>query len=159
MLDPKLIRNDPEKVKEALGMRRCDTSVLDDYLKRDEEWRKKLFDLEQKKRIINEVSGQIAKEKKEGKDASLKIKEMGQLSNEIKGLNTEVSNEEILVRIRLLNIPNIPDAGVPAGRESFENKVIRTRGEPQKFSFAAKSHDEIGEQLGILDFKRAAQLS
>lgn len=107
----------------------------------------------------NRTSSHIARLKKESKDASSLISEMKKVSEEIKRLEEEFREvEEGLKRI-LLNIPNIPHASVPEGKDSEDNVEIRRFGEKPKFSFTPKPHWEIGRKLGILDFERAAKIA
>lgn len=159
MLDPKFIRSEPEKVKKALSDRGADTALLDDFLAVDSKWRAKTAEYETLKSTQNQVSSEIALLKREKKDASELLSRMKdtaektrQLSEDLKALDSELES-------RALYIPNIPSDKTPVGKDESQNTEVRKWGEPKKFDFSAKSHDEIGEKLGILDFKRAAKIS
>lgn len=159
MLDPKLIRSNPEIVRATLEKRGADPSLLKNFLDADELWRKKLFEFEQIKSRQNEISAQIAKAKKTGEDTEKLFLEVKKIAEELKSKNVEIKMlEEKACDIALL-IPNILSDTTPIGKDPSDNKEIRRWGEARKFSFAPKSHDEIGEKLGILNFKQAAKMS
>ena len=159
MIDAKLIRNEPEKVRKALESRNADPSLLASFIEADEEWRKKLAVLESMKSGQNQVSEQIAKLKKEKQDASALLKEMKELAGQIKELASEVSVLEAKANDLLLYIPNMPSEKTPSGKDDTYNVEVRRWGTIPKFDFPIKPHDQIGEQLGILDFKQGAKLS
>jgi len=97
--------------------------------------------------------------KREGKDASSLIREMKDVSDEIKKKEDDFKDLEEKINNILLNIPNIPHESVPVGEDEGGNKELRKSGKKPEFSFEPKPHWEIGEKLGILDFKRAAKLA
>lgn len=147
MLDINLIRKSPEIVKTALKNRSLNPGLADDFLARDEEWRKLTQDLDQSRARLNQLSKERNIE--EGKRTKENVKK---LENEIKAV--ELKREEILYQF-----PNIPANDVPIGRDATGNKVIRTWGTIPKFDFAAKDHVQIGESLGIIDIERASKVT
>jgi seryl-tRNA synthetase len=158
MLDIKLVRSDPDKVR--IGMNKRGAKVpLDDFLKLDEERRKKLTEVEQLKSKRNIVSKEVGRLKAQGRDATELIKEMQDEGDRIQKLDGEIRTIEDKLQEILLVIPNIPHESVPVGKDETENKVIRGWGEPRQFNFTPKSHDEVGVGLGIMDFERAAKIS
>ena len=159
MLDPKLLRSEPDRVKEALNKRGAASSIVDKYLEADSAWREKTAALEKKQSRLNAVSDEIGLLKREKKPAEKLIAEMKQLSGEIKRSDEELRGLQAASRNVALLIPNLPHSSVPAGKDSNDNKVLRVFGEPGKFDFKPKPHWEVGEKLGILDFKSAARLS
>jgi len=107
----------------------------------------------------NKVSGDIAKLKREGKDASSLIEEMGKLASSVKEMELRATEAEAEVTKMLLTFPNKLHASVPFGKSVEENKEIKKTGEPKKFLFKPKEHWEIGEKLGLLDFERAGKVT
>jgi seryl-tRNA synthetase len=158
MLDVKLVRSKPDLVREAMAKRGA-AVPLDQFLKIDEERRKKLVEVEQLKSRRNSVSKEVGRLKAGGQDASALIKEMQEVGERIAGLDQEVRNLEEQLEQILLLIPNIPHASVPVGKDETQNQLVRTWGEPRRFDFAPKAHDELGAALGIMDFERAAKIS
>jgi seryl-tRNA synthetase len=159
MLDIKLIRENPEKVKEGLKKKRADLSLVDDVLTLDKKRRDLLGEVEKLKAENNKVSGEIAKMKREGKDAASVISEMKQLSDRIKSFDVELMKVDEDLRLKMLYIPNMPDASVPVGDDEKANVVARLWGTKPAFDFKPKPHWEIAEYLNILDDKRAAKVT
>lgn len=159
MLDVKRIRNNPDELRQALIKRGEDTSKLDRFLEMDEKRRELLYKVENLKKLRNEESEEIAKLKKEGKDASEKIKEMKEVSQKIKDIEAELGKIEDDLYNLLLTIPNIPHESVPVGKSGEDNVEVRRWGEPTKFDFEPKPHWELGENLGILDFPTASKVT
>jgi len=159
MLDIKLIRQNPEIVRDALARRGEDDAVLDEVLAVDEERRKLIYEVEQLKKRRNEVSDEIARVKKSGGDATDAILEMRDVSAKIKEMDDSVRALDEKLTSLLLAIPNIPHSSVPTGKDESENVEIRRWGTPRKFDFEPKPHWELGVDLGILDFERAAKIT
>lgn len=158
MLDIKRIRANKEEVIEGLKGRSGNFSI-DEVLELDEKRRSLIADVEAKKAEQNKVSKMIPSLKKEGKDTSEIMEEMKALSNQIKELDQEVREVEKDIQDKLLFIPNVPNKGVPIGKDDSDNVEIRKFGEPRKFDFPAKAHWDLGVDLGILDFERAAKIT
>jgi len=159
MLELKFVRNNPEVVRDALIRRRADTGPLDRLLEYDRAWREALKEGDALKHRRNVVSLEIARLKKEGKDAGAMIEEMRHISDEIKAIDERLREYESRMQDLLLSIPNIPSSTTPLGKDETENVVVRTWGEPRDFTFVPKNHWDIGEELDILDFKRAVKIS
>ncbi len=159
MLDPKFIRSNPDKVKDALKKRKVDVSLVDKFLKVDEEWRKLEFQVDELKAKRNSVSDEIGQLKKEKKNADKLIADMKVLSDKIKEIEEKARPIEAEVRNICLITPNIPHESVPVGSDAAANKEVKRSGKLPQFDFSAKPHWEIGEALGILDFKSAAKTS
>ncbi|HTY13158.1 MAG TPA: serine--tRNA ligase [Candidatus Omnitrophota bacterium] len=159
MLDAKLLRKDPEKVRAALNARRADTSLVDKFMEVDKKWRAITFEADELKKKRNEYSEKVGQMKRAGQDASALMEETRGIGDRIKGLEEEIRKIDLELDDIILYIPNLPHASTPAGSDSSQNKEIRKWGTPRQFSFKPKAHDEIGANLGILDFDRAAKLS
>ncbi|MFA6169507.1 MAG: serine--tRNA ligase [Candidatus Margulisiibacteriota bacterium] len=159
MLDPKILRAEPEKVKVGLKNRGADLSLLDQFTAVDDRWRKLTVRIEEKKARRNADSEKIGELKRKKEDASALMAEMKALAEEIKSLEGEQKGFEEELSVISLNIPNLPNLSVPVGRSSEDNKALRSWGEKPAFAFKPKAHDELGTNLKILDFERAAKIA
>ena len=158
MLEMRYIRENAEKVREYLKNRKSDFD-LDGLLKLDEERRNILQKVELLKKERNESSTLIGKYKKEGKDIAELMDRMQRVSGEIKELDKELAEiDEKQVKFTY-TIPNKLHDTTPVGESEDDNVEIRKWGEPRKFDFTPKSHDELGVNLGILDFERGSKLA
>jgi seryl-tRNA synthetase len=97
--------------------------------------------------------------KREGQDASALIEEMKKVSQELKVLDGVIDEKEKALQDFLLTIPNLPHASVPVGKDPSGNLEVKRWGEIPKFDFEAKPHWDLGEELGILDFKNGAKIT
>jgi len=158
MLDAKMIRANPEKVKQELQKRNL-SGVLDDFLLLDEKRRSILTRVEEMKSFRNSASHEVGRMKKEGKDPSDLMEKVRQIGQEIKAYDEQLKLVENEIEKILLNIPNIPHESVPVGEDEESNVEIRRWGGPRKFNFEPMAHWDIGPNLDILDFERAAKLS
>ncbi len=158
MLDIKILRTEPERIKEALKNRNNDLDI-EPAIQLDKERRALLTSVEQKKAEQNKISKQIPQLKKAGGDTSAIFAEMKELSNEIKEDDEKVRDIDEKLRAFMLRIPNIPNKDVPVGKDDSENVEIRKYGEPRKFDFEPKAHWDIGTDLDILDFERGTKIA
>ena len=158
MLDIKILRTEPERIKEALKKRNNDLDI-EPAIELDKERRAILTSVEQKKAEQNKISKQIPQLKKAGEDTSAIFAEMKELSNEIKEDDEKVRDIDEKLRGFMLRIPNIPNETVPVGADDSENVEIRKYGEPRKFDFEPKAHWDIGTELDILDFERGTKIA
>lgn len=158
MLDAKYIREHIDEVRERLALRGQPLS-LDQFVSIDHERRKTLQEWERLRALQKKVSDEISGLKKEGKDASELIAEMKKVSLEMKELDGTVEAKEKALNEFLLLLPNIPHASVPEGDDSSNNIEIRRWGEIPNFDFEPKPHWDLGEELGILDFKSGAKIA
>ncbi|RLC24189.1 MAG: serine--tRNA ligase, partial [Deltaproteobacteria bacterium] len=158
MLDLKYVKNNLDLVKNGMEKRKAKIDFAS-LLDKDDKRKTLLLKIEDLRHKRNVVSGDIAKMKKSGEDAGSLIGQMKGVSETIKKLDTELSTIEEAVHDFLITLPNIPHEDVPIGLDDTENRLEKTYGEPKKFDFKPKPHWEIGEDLGILDFTRAAKLT
>lgn len=158
MLDIKVLRTEPERIKKALKDRNNDLD-LTPAIELDQKRRELLVDVEKKKAMQNEITKKIPAMKKAGEDTAAIFDEMRELSNEIKEDDAKVSEIDEELRNFMLRIPNIPNESVPIGKDDSQNAEIRKYGKPTEFSFEPKAHWDIGTDLNILDFNRAAKIS
>ena len=158
MLDIKILRQNPEIIKEALKKRNNDLDITP-AIELDKKRREILVDVEQKKASQNEISKKIPQMKKNGESTDEIFKEMKELSNTIKELDDQVREIDEELRNFMLRIPNIPNESCPVGADDSENVEQRRFGEPTKFDFEPKAHWDIGTNLDILDFERGTKIA
>lgn len=158
MLDLKFVRANPDLVEEALAKRGGKIS-LSSFLTLEEERRSILAAVEEKKARRNSVSKEIGKMKQAGEDASAIMAEMRQLGDEISAADIRLKEVEEGLTDILMGIPNIPHESVPIGADESANQELRKWGEPQTFDFEPLNHWDVGTNLDILDFERAAKIS
>ncbi len=158
MLDLKLIRDNPERVKNALRNRHQNIDIQP-ILDLDTSKREKLALVEDLKRQRNEASKAIGLVKRQGGDADAEMASMKKVSDEIETRDAEMREIDEALRNQLLSIPNVPHESVPVGAGEQDNPVVRMWGQPREFDFSPLNHWDIGENLGIMDFDRAAKIA
>lgn len=158
MLDIKILRQEPEKIREALK-NRCSDLDISPAIELDRQRREILSDVEQKKAKQNEISKKVPAMKKAGENTDELFKEMKELSNEIKADDEKVRDIDEQLRNFMLKIPNIPNSSCPVGKDDTENVEIRKWGTPREFDFDFKAHWDIGTDLDILDFERGTKIA
>lgn len=159
MLDIKILRNNLESVKKSLANRNDSSIAIDGFVQLDKDRRALLQEVEELKSVRNAVSNEVAQLKSTGQSADELIIRMREVGNQIKELDNELRIKEAAINELVLNIPNIPHESVPVGKSEEDNVVVSSWGLPPKFSFQPKPHYQIGEDLGILDFERAAKVT
>lgn len=158
MLDIKFVRDHIDEVEAMLRNRQLDLD-LSEFKNLDDRRRRLLGEVERLKYEKNRISDEIAKLKKEGRDASSLVEQSRELSQRIGELDNELTKIEDEFRQILLFIPNMPHESVVVGRSEQDNPVVKVWGEKPSFNFEPKPHWDIGEKLGILDFERAAKMT
>ncbi len=159
MLDIRFVREETDKVVDALKKRGETTEILDKLLKIENERRDLLKIVEEERQLRNKLSQEVGKLKKDGKDTSKQLSEAKTISERITEKENDLRELEDRAKEELLLIPNIPHESVPVGKNETENAEIRRWGSIPQFSFEPKNHWEIGENLGILDFERAGKIA
>ncbi|HZH84927.1 MAG TPA: serine--tRNA ligase [Phototrophicaceae bacterium] len=158
MLDIKLLRDHLDDVKARMSTRGIPVD-WDQFVSLDRERRDAVAIIERLKEKKNRLSGEIGKLKKSGADASALMREVEELSEAIRSSEGPLANIEARFEQLMLTLPNLPHASVKVGKDEHDNREVRRWGEPPKFGFAPKNHWDIGEELGILDFARAAKIA
>ncbi len=158
MLEAKYIREHFEEVQKRLALRGQEIP-LDHFRALDQERRKAVQEWERLRALQKKVSDEISRRKRENQDVSGLLGEMKKVSQELKELDGIIQEKERLLEELLLTIPNLPHSSVPVGKNSEDNVEVRRWGEIPKFDFDPKPHWDIGEELGILDFKSGAKLA
>jgi seryl-tRNA synthetase len=155
MLDIRLIREKPELVRQALE-KRGDTFALDNILETDQKYRSLLRQTEELRAKHNEASKQLSKSKEKPLEL---IAQMRQLGEQVSSLQQETKEAKASLDSLLLQLPNMPEPGVPSGGGAEDNVVVRSWGKPREFPFKPLPHWELGERLDIIDFQRGVKLS
>ena len=160
-MDIKLIRDDPEAVRRNLEKRHdpAKLELLDQVIEADGRWRELTTKVNRLRKRRNEVSSEIASALKSGRDASALKEEAKIIPEEIKAVESELSQREETVKSGLMRLPNMLHESVPYGRDDKDNVVVKVWGEPPKFGFTPISHADLAQSLGIVDFDRAGKVS
>ncbi|MBI4673516.1 MAG: serine--tRNA ligase [Chloroflexi bacterium] len=158
MNDLRLIREKPDVMRDALAKRQMDTAPVERILALDEERRAKLSELETFRAQRNAFSKEI------GRQQDVSQREL--MKNQVRVINIQIDSLETLVgeldaqlQEALYELPNIPDADVPVGKDDSENVVIKNVGALREFAFTPQPHYELGPKLGYLDFERGVKLA
>ncbi|MBO5360959.1 MAG: serine--tRNA ligase [Clostridia bacterium] len=160
MLDIKIIRENPQLVKDAMKKRNKDMDALvDEVLAIDAERRELTLKLDQLKQEQNAASREIPKIKKEGGDISAIMARMNEIKETVKGGDAQLSELEAKQQKIMYEFPNIPNPTIPVGKDDSDNEEIRRWGEPTTFDFEPKAHWDVGADLGILDPETAAKVT
>jgi seryl-tRNA synthetase len=159
MLDIKLIRENPDFVKEKLKTRGGVFALVDSILELDKKRRDSIMEGERLKGLRNSVSQEIAHLKKEGKDAATLIADMKNTSDEIKSYDDKLSEVEAEIDVILRDIPNLPEDKVPLGKTPEDNVQIKVWGEKPTGDFKFLDHVELGKKNDIINFETGAKIS
>lgn len=158
MLDIKLIREQPEWVKQQLARAGGDTTSVDTVLALDEQRRVLLRDVEALKAERNTVSKEISK-MQDAAEREARIIAMRSVGDRIAAMDRAVADVEERQRLAMLEIRNLPYADVPDGVDETGNVIVAQEGEPRDLGFPARPHWELAEALGIIDFERGVKLA
>lgn len=159
MLDSKVLRANLDEVRVKLSKRGEDLTDFEKFAGLDERRRAILTKVEVLKATRNEVSQQVAQMKRNKENADEVIAKMKTVGEDIKAYDTELATVEEELNYVLMRIPNIPHDSVPQGDSEDDNVEIRTWGDKPTFDFESKPHWEIGTDLQLLDFERAAKVT
>ena len=158
MLDPKLIKEKPEIIRDMLKSRAVEFD-LDGLIESDQKRREFIIKTDELRKKKNQVAMVISEKKKAGEDASSILTEMKNISTELTELESD--QEEIEKKYLKLasTIPNLVDKSVPIGPDESANKEIKKWGDIPKFDFKIKDHIDISEDLNLVDLERAAKVA
>ncbi|MEE1284345.1 MAG: serine--tRNA ligase [Acutalibacteraceae bacterium] len=160
MLDIKILRENPQLVKDAMKKRNKDMDALvDEVLAIDVQRRELTVKLDQLKQEQNAASREIPKIKKEGGDISAIMARMNEIKETVKSGDVQLTELEAKQQKIMYEFPNIPNPTIPVGKDDSDNVEIRRWGEPTAFDFEPKAHWDIGADLGILDPETAAKVT
>ena len=160
MIDLKLLEKDFDNFSKKLSLKGVDLLLLEEIKTLFEKKKEIIKNLEELKAKRNTLSKEIGKLIRENKEEAEKLKEeVSKLKDKIEKLDKELKTIDEKLTQKALIIPNIPDDDVPVGQDENDNVEIKKWGEIPKFDFEVKSHDELGENLGWLDFARGVKLA
>ncbi|MGB6407766.1 MAG: serine--tRNA ligase [Planococcus donghaensis] len=159
MLDIRFVRANFEEVKAKLAKRGEDISVLDDFEGLDVKRRELIAQTEKLKAERNEASQNIAAMKRAKENADEAITKMREVGDQIKVIDEELKEVEESLNYIMMRVPNIPHDSVPFGDSEDDNEEIRTWGDKPAFDFEVKPHWDLGTDLNIIDFERAAKVT
>jgi len=160
MIDPKIIRDNIEMIKELLQRRNMAGAVDIDELKSiDEERRTLILKADELREKRNSASKTIGQLKAKGQDPVDMMKEVQLIGDEIKSIEQRLNDLNERFRELHLSVPNILDKSVPTGKDDKDNVVVREWGKKPQFNFEPKPHYDIGTSMGILDFERGVKLA
>jgi seryl-tRNA synthetase len=158
MLDLKLLRENLDAVKARMATRGAEID-WDEFVRLDRGRRDALANIERLKEKKNRLSGEIGKLKQSGGDPSALMREGEEVSEAIRASEGPLAEIEAAFERVMLTLPNLPHASVKVGKNETENREVRRWGNPPSFDFTPKNHWDIGEELTILDFERAAKVA
>lgn len=158
MLDAKFVYENIELIQNKCASRGFALD-LGEFLQLYEARKERLIKADDLRAKRNKDSELVARLKREKQDASAVIVQTKGSGGEIKSLEEELKQYDEKIRLTLLNIPNLPHDSVPVGKDSSANVEVRRVGEPRVFDFEPLAHWDIGQNLGILDFERAAKIT
>jgi len=161
MLDIKLIREDPELVRNNLKKRGDpeNQKMLDHLINVDKQWRQGLTRLNELRHERKQITNEIAMAKKKGKDAKQQMTKAKDIDSEITALEKQVNENEQQEHDLLMRLPNLLHETVPQGKDENDNVQIRAWGNIPKFTFTPKGHIDLGLALDIVDIERAGKIS
>jgi seryl-tRNA synthetase len=160
MLDLGFVRANLAQVKDKLARRGPETAgLLAGFEELDRKRRTAIMQSETLKAERNQISAEVAERKRKGEDAAELMERTRSMKEAIERCGAEAAEAEQQMQAVLQQTPNLPADSVPAGNSAEDNVEVRRWGAICAFDFAAKPHWELGEQLGILDFERAAKIS
>jgi len=161
MLDIRLIREKTKEIRKNLE-KRNEPEILEQFnllVKKDEQWRGSLQELEKLKAQRNTLTREIADLKKKKKNISKKLKLAKTLPKQIARLEDDTNKLKEEINGLLLRIPNLLHKSVPFGESEEDNKTVKKSGKKPKFKFKLKSHVDLIEDLDLADIERAAKVS
>jgi seryl-tRNA synthetase len=160
MLDPSLIRDNIEMVRQGLQNRGLDAdNALENIATLETARRRLIPEIEGLKRQQNTSGDEVAKAKRRGLDTTSIQEANRERAQQIKQLGVQLDSIEHQRNNALLALPNLPHASVPVGKTAAENVEVRRHGQPRQFDFEPKPHWDLGPDLGIIDFERGTKLA
>jgi len=158
MIDPKLLRNDVDKVLDMLKKRNV-SFPIDDLVKNDRKRRKLIMELQDVRHKKNDIANIISSKKKNNQDIEEDIQLMSQIGNKIKLLENEISDVDSKFKSHIMLLPNLIHESVPIGNSETDNVIISKYGTVKEFYHPIKDHIDLGLNLDLIDIDRAAKIS
>ncbi len=161
MMDVKLVRENPDAIVRSLRKRGAVDRVplVGEAVKADEEWRMLKTEVDRLRHKQNELTAQVAELKKKGASVDAKLKEVKDIPQKIKDLESKAKERNARLTKILLSLPNIVHESVPTGKDETESVTVRTWGKPPEFGFETKDHIDLLTGLGMVDIERGAKVA
>ncbi len=160
MIDPKVLRENPDEIKRVLKIRKMESAVDMTALS---ELDSKMLSLGKECDVLRESRNKLSKEvgniKREGGDAAAVMSQVNEVNSKIEKNEAEIAALNDRYNEMILSVPNILHSSVPVGNDEKDNVIVRVHGEKPAFDFAPKAHYDLGTDLDILDFERGVKLS
>ncbi|MFB5599362.1 MAG: serine--tRNA ligase [Nitrososphaeraceae archaeon] len=158
MIDPKILRNDINKVTDMLRKRDVKFPI-EDLLENDSKRRKLIIELQEERHKKNNIANIISSKKRNKQDISEDIKLMNQIGNRIKSLESKILDVDSKFKRYIMLLPNLIHESVPIGKSETDNVIIRKYGTIKQFGYPIKDHIDIGHNLDLIDIDRASKIS
>lgn len=158
MLDPKIIKENPQVIQEMLKSRNVDFD-LNGLIESDKQRRDLILKTDELRKKKNQFALEISQKKKSGQDVSSILDEMKRISQELSLLESNQEDTEKEYKKLALTVPNLIHQTVPIGIDDSANKEIKKWGEIPEFDFKINDHIDISEKLGLVDLERAAKVA
>ena len=160
MIDINLVKANPEILKNAL-LNRNKKDITNELLELHNKYLNTITQLQHAREERNKLTESFANAKRNNDSATIQIltEQLNELKTSTSSLEEEENNNQNKYKELLYTIPNIPDEECPIGKDETSNKILKQVGTPRQFSFKPKEHNELGENLGLMDFKRAAKIA
>jgi len=161
LLDVRLLRESPEVVRKNLERRNLSLKVplVEEALRVDRVWRNLKTRVEELRHRQNQLTVEVASLKKQGKSIAGKLKEIEDIPERIRSLDSEAEKSYSRLQEIMLTLPNLLDETVPDGKDESDNLLLRSWGQPRKFEFEPKHHIDLLTELGMVDVERAAKIA
>lgn len=161
MLDMKLLRENPEAIRENLRKRNLPAKVplVEEGAEADRMWRRAKTEVEEVRHRQNQLTAEVAAARKEGRQIEALLKEVKDMPQRIRALDADIAKSYGRLQEIMMGLPNLLHESVPQGKDETKNEVMRTWGKPPKFAFTPRHHIEILDGLNLVDVERAAKIA
>jgi seryl-tRNA synthetase len=159
MLDPRLLKENPEVIQDMLQKRNMPDFPLEKLVELDRKRRENIVRTQDLRKRKNMLSEAVASKKKNRLDASAELAEMKQVSSGLDKSELEMKEVEQQFRHVVMTVPNLLHESVPFGKDETENQLVRQSNKPRQFAFKARDHVDIATSLDLVDLERAAKIS
>jgi seryl-tRNA synthetase len=160
MIDSRIVRENPDFIRDLLRRRRMESAVdVDRLVNIDKQKRELSAESDTLREKRNRLSKEVGDKKRKGENADDLMKEAGSVNDRIKEIESSSEALDAEYNELLLSVPNILHESVPTGKDENDNVVVREWGKKPEFDFQPKAHFDLGTDLGILDFERGVKLS
>lgn len=159
MLDPRLLKENPQAVREMLEKRNMADFPLDNLVGLDRHRRGLMVETQELRQKKNVLSEAIAGKKKAKQDTSSELNQMKEISSRLGKAEEEMTKVEEQFRHQIMLLPNMLHESVPVGKDEKSNVIVRQSGTPRRFDFKPKDHVDIATALDLIDIERAVKIS